>query len=91
MNIEVKKEDILKIGDTTCPLDGYAAFILNSNDDSFWIKEIFLRNILRAFPKEYKIVSIEDFELDEKGYEVTKLVIKTDLPWEVLEQLNDTF
>ena len=91
MNIEVKKEDILKMGDTIYPLDGYAAFILNSNDDSFWIKEIFLRNILRAFPKEYKIVSIEDFELDEKGYEVTKLVIKTDLPWEVLEQLNDTF
>ena len=91
MNIEVKKEDILKIGDTTCPLDGYTAFILNSNDNSFWIKEIFLSNILRTFPKEYKIFSIEDFELDEKGYEVTKLVIKTDLPWEVLEQLNHTF
>ena len=90
MNIEVKKEDILKIGGTTFELNGCTAFVIDS-DSSFWIQEIFLRNILKTFSEEYKITSIEDYELDENEFFVTKMLVTTDLPWEVYEQLNHTF
>ena len=90
MNIEVKKEDILKIGGTTFELKGCTAFVIDS-DSSFWIQEIFLRNILKTFSEEYKITSIEDYELDENEFFVTKMLVTTDLPWEVYEQLNHTF
>ena len=88
MNIQVEKEDILKMSDTLFPLDGCVSFKLNSDDSAFWIKEIFIRNILTLFGETYRITSIEDFELDDDGYEVVSLIIKTNLPWKEIENLN---
>ena len=89
MKIEVEKEDILKISDTLFPIDGYTSFQLSSEDSTFGIKEIFIRNILTLFGESYHITSIEDYELDNDGYEVISLVIKTNLPWKEIENLTD--
>ena len=89
MKIEVEKEDILKISDTLFPIDGYISFRLSSEDSAFGIKEIFIRNILTLFGESYHITSIEDYELDNDGYEVISLVIKTNLPWKEIENLTD--
>ena len=89
MVVEVQKEDILKIGDTIFNLEGFTMLIIE-NDNSFWVKEILLRNILKAFFNNYQITSIEDYELDQDGYEVTKLIIKTNLPWEEFQKLKHT-
>lgn len=89
MKIEVEKEDILKISDTLFPIDGYTSFRLSSEDSAFGIKEIFIRNILTLFGESYHITSIEDYELDNDGYEVISLVIKTNLPWKEIENLTD--
>lgn len=79
MVVEVQKEDILKIGDTTFNIEGFTMLIIE-NDNSFWIKELLLRNILKSFSNNYQITSIEDYELDKVGYEVTKLIVRTNLP-----------
>ena len=89
MKIEVEKEDILKISDTLFPIDGYTSFKLSNEDSTFGIKEIFIRNILTLFGESYHITSIEDYELDNDGYEVISLVIKTNLPWKEIENLTD--
>ena len=91
MIVEVEKEDIFKISDTIFPIDGCTAFKLSSDDNAFGIKEILLRNILKTFSEQYKIVSVEDFELDRNGFEVVSLIIKTNLPWEAVESLNNTY
>lgn len=77
------------MSETVFHLDGYVTFKLNSDDSSFWIKEIFIRNILTLFGESYHITSIEDYELDDNGYEVVSLIIKTNLPWEEIENLID--
>ena len=89
MNIQVEKEDILKMSDTLFPIDGYVSFKLSSDDSVFGIKEIFIRNILTLFDESDHITSIEDYELDNDGYEVISLVIKTNLPWKEIENLTD--
>ena len=87
MNIEVEKEDILKMSDTIFPIDGFTVFELSSEDDAFWLKEILIRNIIRCFGS-YKIVSVEDYKLDSNGFEVVSLIIKTDLTWDFVCQLS---
>jgi hypothetical protein len=89
MNIQLKKEDILKMSDTLFPIDDCATFKLSSEDSAFGIKEILIRNILTLFGESYHITSIEDYELDNDGYEVISLVIKTNLPWKEIENLTD--
>jgi len=59
MNIEVQKEDINRIGNTSfCGDDGNLCII--SNSDVSNIEYILLRNILKCFG-DYKIVSEEDY------------------------------
>lgn len=86
MIVEVQKEDILKIGDTVFEVNGFTTFVMSSND-SLWIKEILLRNILKIFSDDCQITNIEDYELDDNNYEVTKQIIMTNLPWEEYERL----
>lgn len=90
MVVEVQKEDILKIGDTMFNIEGFTMLIIE-NDNSFWIKEILLRNILNSFSNNYQITSIEDYELDEVGYEVTKLIVMTNLPWVEFQKLEHIY
>lgn len=87
MEIELRKTDILNMGDTIFQIDGLTMFILRSDDTAFWLTEIFIRNILLLFG-DYKITDIRDYELDDKGYEVISLIIETNLPWEEIEKIE---
>lgn len=89
MEIELKKTDILHMGDTIFPIEGLTMFKLRSDDTAFWLTEIFIRNILILFG-DYEITDIRDYELDDNGYEVTSLIIETNLPWEEIENIKST-
>ena len=54
MNIEVKKEDIKKIGNTKYNEGGFLAIVCDG--DTFSIEEILLKSILKCFGDEYKVV-----------------------------------
>ena len=52
MNIEVKKEDIKKIGNTKYNEGGFLAIVCDGDTSN--IEEILLRTILKCFGDEYK-------------------------------------
>lgn len=83
MNVQVEKNDIKKIGNTAYNEDGFLAIICDS--DTANIEEILLRNILKCFGEEYKIVSAEDFEWD--GVEGCDICYTTNLPYELFEEV----
>ena len=53
MNIEVKKEDIKKIGNTKYNEGGFLAIVCDGDTSN--IEEILLRTILKCFGDEYKV------------------------------------
>lgn len=73
MNVEVIKEDIKRIGHTTYSEDGNTAIICDG--DSYNLEAILLRNILKCFGEEYKILSETDYGEDD-------ILIITNLPFE---------
>ena len=54
MNIDVKKDDIKKIGHTCYNEGGFLAIVCDG--DTFSIEEILLKSILKCFGDEYKVV-----------------------------------
>lgn len=83
MNVQVEKNDIKKIGNTAYNEDGFLAIICDS--DTANIEEILLRNILKCFGEEYKVVSAEDFEWD--GVEGCDICFTTNLPYSLFEEV----
>lgn len=83
MNVQVEKTDIKKIGNTAYNEDGFLAIICDS--DTANIEEILLRNILKCFGEEYKVISAEDFEWD--GVEGCDICFTTNLPYELFEEV----
>jgi hypothetical protein len=73
--LEVQKEDITKLGHTTFQEDGLTSLLFDVDDDTFWIQEIFMRNVLKDISPDYKILSIDDFTDED-------VVIRTNLPWD---------
>jgi len=86
MTLEIQKEDIKKLGHTTFQENGLTSFLFNIDDETFWIQEIFLRNILKDISPDYKISSINDFA-DNEG-NITDIIIHTNLPWEEYTKID---
>ena len=81
MGLDVQKEDIKLIGHTAYGEDGNTAIICSG--ESYAIEKIFLRNILKCFGDEYKIISEEDYD----GYGDNDIVLMTNLPYDVYMSL----
>lgn len=95
MNIEVVKEDISKIGNAQWG-DDNGNMLITCDLATANIEEILLRNILKCFGEEYKIVSSEDFItedcLDENGevdlVKIKEVVFETNLPFQTVLDLH---
>ena len=86
MNIEVKKEDIKKIGNTKYNEGGFLAIVCDGDTSN--IEEILLRSILKCFGDEYKIIKTEVFIWkNEEGEEVFDILYITNLPYELFEKI----
>ena len=87
MNIDVKKEDIKKIGNTKYNEGGFLAIICDG--DTCNIEEILLRSILKCFGDDYKVIKTEDFiwENDE-GEVVYEILYVTNLPYEIYDMIK---
>ena len=81
MNIEITKEDIVSIGHTGYNENGCAAIICSHEKSN--IEYILLRNILKCFGEQYKVVSkYERFEDIEDLRTIQDVVYITNLPFE---------
>ena len=82
--LEVQKEDIKKLGHTTFQEDGLTSFLFDVDDDTFWIQEIIMRNVLKDISPDYKILSVDDFTDEE-------VVIRTNLPWDEYMKIEQKY
>lgn len=73
MNIQVEKEDIFNIGNIHCNNDGKLEIICST--DTRGVELILLRNILKCFGDEYKVVFEDDTD--------TCIVFETNLPYSI--------
>lgn len=82
MNLDLRKEDLNKIGNTKSSKNGFLCIICNSETAN--IEEILLRNILKLFG-EYEILEINDFAWSEEDADNLKFDIEmiTNMPKEV--------
>ena len=82
--LEVQKEDITKLGHTTFQEDWLTSFLFDVYDDTFWIQEIIMRNVLKDISPDYKILSIDDFTDED-------VVIRTNLPWDEYMKIEQKY
>ena len=82
MYLELRKEDLSRIGNTKFDKNGFLCIICNS--DTVNIEEILLRNILKLFG-EYEILESNDFAWSDEDAENWKFDIEmiTNMPIEV--------
>lgn len=90
MELILYKEDIKNVGHTKYNNEGFVTFVLDETNGSCWIEVIFLRNLLKLFGEEYKILGSEEVISDNKitGKEDYDKHIYTNLPWDVFEKLE---
>ena len=87
MNIDVKKEDIKKIGNTKYNEGGFLAIICDG--DTCNIEEILLRSILKCFGDDYKVIKTEDYVWENiNGEEVYDILFITNLPYEIYDMIK---
>lgn len=78
MYLEIEKEDLLYIGDSTYQSDdGYCVFVFY---DAFDISRILLRNLLKMMGDQYRILDEEEYVDEQEGFIIH---IFTNLPWDV--------
>lgn len=91
MEIELKKEDLLMLGDEMVLFDGCVAFnVVGISTSMVWQREILIRNVLKLFSEQYKVVELYSWpkiEGTEGRFFLTKLV--TNLPWSMIEEYLD--
>ena len=82
MNLDLRKEDLNRIGNTTGEQNGFLYIICNSETAN--IEEILLRNILKLFG-EYEIIEINDYAWSEEDADNFKFDIEilTNMPIDV--------
>ena len=79
MYLKLIKSDIHRIGGATYHNDdGNCVFVFYGDDDAYGIERIFLRNLLKQFGEQYKVVLEEEYVNDK--FEPTTYVT-TNLPW----------
>ena len=77
MTIEVEKSDITRIGHTCHSKDGFLEIFCEP--DTANLEEILLRNILKCFGEEYKIVGTEDADY------MDSISFLTNLPYDMFK------
>lgn len=82
MNLDLRKEDLNRIGNSKGEQNGFLCIICNSETAN--IEEILLRNILKLFG-EYEIIEINDFAWSEEDADNFKFDIEilTNMPIDV--------
>lgn len=86
MNLNVKKEDIKKIGHTCYNENGSLAIICDGETSN--IEAILLRSILKCFGDEYKVIKSEDHIWgDINGEEIYDILFVTNLPYEMYKKI----
>ena len=93
MELYLKKEDLLSLGEDLLQQDGCVSIIMVglSSIGMVWEREILIRNVLKLFGDQYKIVSMSDVPVSEKGKEhlMALTVFNTNLPWNMIEEYLD--
>ena len=87
-NIEVNKHDLLKIGNSRIGDDNGNTVII-CNEKTANIEQILLRNILKEFGDEYKILEVDYFnwnEEDAKNFNAG-IGFVTNLPYSIATDL----
>lgn len=82
MNLDLRKEDLNRIGNSKGEQNGFLCIICNSETAN--IEEILLRNILKLFG-EYEIIEINDYAWSEEDADNCKFDIEilTNMPIDV--------
>ena len=89
MELELYKEDIMKLGDAIFPMKDCVVIEIFSRDDTVWITEILLRNVLKLFGEDYKVISFDELTPeDDNEVEVASMFFVTNLPWKEIEGLG---
>ena len=89
MELELYKEDIMKLGDAIFPMKDCVVIEIFSSDDTVWITEILLRNVLKLFGEDYKVISFDELTPeDDNEVEVASMFFVTNLPWKEIEGLG---
>ena len=89
MELELYKEDIMKLGDAIFPMKDYVVIEIFSRDDTVWITEILLRNILKLFGEDYKVICFDELTPEEDDeVEMASMFFVTNLPWKEIEGLG---
>ena len=83
-NVWVTADDIKMIGNTQFKDEetGFLSIICDIN--TVHLEEIFLRSILRCFGNQYVITDTEDFIRENDGKEEVEILVKTNLPGELV-------
>lgn len=93
MERDLKKEDLISPGEILINDDGCVAILMAGLCDVDMIleREILIRNVLKLFGDQYKIVSMSDVPVSEKGKEhlMALTVFNTNLPWNMIEEYLD--
>ena len=82
MNLDLRKDDLNRIGNTKFEENGFLCIICNSETAN--IEQILLRNILKLFGK-YEILKVNDYAWNEEDAENWKFDVEilTNMPIEV--------
>lgn len=89
MELELYKEDIMKLGNAIFPMKGKVVIEIFSCDDTIWITEILLRNILKLFGEDYKVLCYEEITPEDDGkVNIASTFFVTNLPWKEIEGLG---
>lgn len=83
MNLTVGKEDITRIGNTAFEQDGNLSIICSAETSN--IEHILLRNILKCFGEQYKIVGESDFQWENKV--LVDTLYETNLPYSMFQSV----
>ena len=96
MTVEVDKTDIFRIGHTLYPEDGNLSIIMSL--ETHHLEVFFLRNILKCFGADYKIISEDDWWKDSGTWDgtqdlanVTDIRVRTNLPYEKANEVYEDF
>ena len=90
MELQLFKEDIRKIGHTLFTEDGKLSVIMDG-DNTFPLNIILLRNILLLFGPSYIITDVQEYSPEEQCLEESDMLVRTNLPWELVVNLTDKY
>lgn len=93
MELELHKEDLLSLGEELLQRNGYVSVSMVglSSVGMTWEREILIRNVLKLFGDQYKIVSMSDAPVSKEGKDhlLALTIFNTNLPWSMIEELLD--